>query len=209
MKESQKMIVVLTVITLISGATLGFLKDLTDQPIAYQKLKYVKGPAVREVLAPFDNDPIRDARTDIAFSTSQGDESRYTLFPARRAGRLAAVAFEVSGKGYGGDLAIMLGVDLDSKSLTGIRLVEHSETPGLGARATEPHFTDQFAGLSGSKVALSTDGGKVEALSGASITSNGVVDAVHAGLEFFDRHQTEILAALQQPSAPSTQEASP
>ena len=203
------MTLVLTSIALISGATLGFLKDLTDKPIEYQKLKYVKGPAVIQVLEPFENDPIRDAITHVTLQTHDTNKSTYTFFPATRDSLVAAIAFEVPGKGYGGDMAIMIGIDLDSGTLTGIRLLDHSETPGLGARASEPGFYNQFSGLSGDAVALSGDGGNIQSLSGASITSRGIADAVRKALEFFSNNREQILESLEEPIPAGTREASP
>ena len=73
----------------------------------------------------------------------------------------------------------------------------HTETPGLGARATEPEFYEQFAGIGSQNLALADQGGKVNAISGATITSQGVVAGVREGLQLFKRSKEKIETALE------------
>jgi electron transport complex protein RnfG len=68
----------------------------------------------------------------------------------------------------------------------------HSETPGLGARIVEPKFTDQFAGLDLETTKLSAEGGKVDAVSGATFSTLGVITAVDDALEQFPQIKKEI-----------------
>ena len=63
-------------------------------------------------------------------------------------------------------------------SVKGIEILSHSETPGLGARITESDFTDQFVGLNIDDISLTQDGGQIDGLTGATISSQAVVDAV-------------------------------
>jgi electron transport complex protein RnfG len=86
-------------------------------------------------------------------------------------------AFLAIGKGYGGDINILVGLT-DETTVKGIKIVSQEETPGLGTRITEPFFTDQFAGLDISEVALSRDGGKIDAITSSTISSSAVVEAV-------------------------------
>ena len=87
-------------------------------------------------------------------------------------------------KGYGGDISIMTGVDSEGK-VTGINILSHSETAGLGAKATEPSFKDMFIGLvEGITVSKDKAGeNSIDALTGATITSRAVVNAVNAAIE--------------------------
>jgi electron transport complex protein RnfG len=84
----------------------------------------------------------------------------------------------------------MIGVNPDG-TLTGISIMTHIETPGLGARIVEPEFTDQFAGLDLETTKLSAEGGKVDALSGATFSTVGVIAAVSAALEQFPQIKKE------------------
>lgn len=196
MRESARMILVLTVIALVMGSILSFLKTVLDEPIEYARLKFVKGPAVMAVFSGYDNDPLKDVKKGVPLKQPAGPEVLKSLFPARKDGKCFAVAFEVTGKGYGGLISIMMGVDLKTGLLTGIRVMTHSETPGLGARATEPSFYKQFTNLAPKDVALASKGGKINAISGATNTSKGVVEAVQKGLELFARSKDRITRAV-------------
>ncbi len=89
-----------------------------------------------------------------------------------------------SEKGYGGDISVMTGVDLNGK-VTGVNILSHSETAGLGANATSEKFRDKFIGLiEGITVSKDKPGeNSIDALTGATITSRAVVNAVNAAIE--------------------------
>ena len=93
----------------------------------------------------------------------------------------------------------MLGVN-PAGEITGIYILKHLETPGLGANIERPEFTEQFKGksLANSKLvrgnlAVTKDGGDIQALTGATISPRGVVQAVNWGLKVFEKHKGEIL----------------
>ena len=87
-------------------------------------------------------------------------------------------------KGYGGDISVMTGIDSDGK-VTGVNILSHAETAGLGANATGEKFRNQFIGLiSGITVSKDKAGeNSIDALTGATITSRAVVNAVNAAIE--------------------------
>ena len=89
----------------------------------------------------------------------------------------AGYAFKASGSGYGGDIDIVVGLD-NSFGIKGISILSQTETPGVGTKITESSFTDQFKGLSVSDIALKSEGGKIDAITGATISSRAVVDAI-------------------------------
>jgi electron transport complex protein RnfG len=89
----------------------------------------------------------------------------------------AGYAFKASGSGYGGDIDIVVGLD-NNFGIIGISILSQTETPGVGTKITESSFTDQFKGLSVSDIALKSEGGKIDAITGATISSRAVVDAV-------------------------------
>jgi len=86
-------------------------------------------------------------------------------------------AFMAVGKGYGGDIDILIGLE-DETTIKGITIISQSETPGLGSRITEDSFAQKFAGLNIGDVTLTKDGGKIDGITGATISSGAVVDAV-------------------------------
>jgi electron transport complex protein RnfG len=88
-------------------------------------------------------------------------------------------AFLAVGKGYGGLIDILVGLDNET-TIKGVTIVSHLESPGLGARITESSFRDQFAGLNIDDVVLKRDGGQIDAITGATISSGAVVDAIRA-----------------------------
>jgi len=90
-------------------------------------------------------------------------------------------AFLAVGKGYGGNIDILVGLENET-TVKGVTIISHLETPGLGARITESSFRDQFAGLNIDDVALKRDGGQIDAVTGATISSRAVVDAVRAAV---------------------------
>jgi electron transport complex protein RnfG len=121
----------------------------------------------------------------------EGNPVEKVVFPAKKDGKTFEVAYSAAAKGYHGPIEVMVGVDPEG-TLTGISIMTHSETPGLGARIVEPKFTDQFAGLDLETTKLSADGGKVDAVSGATFSTLGVITAVDAALEQFPQIKKEI-----------------
>ena len=87
-------------------------------------------------------------------------------------------------KGYGGDISVMTGIDSEGK-VTGVNILSHAETAGLGAKAAEQNFRDRFLGhIFGITVSKDKAGeNSIDAITGATITSRAVVDAVNAAIE--------------------------
>jgi electron transport complex protein RnfG len=194
MKEMISMVVVLTFLSLISGGSLAFLRDMTKDRIETQQLKFVKGPAVMSVLPNVSNDP-----TESYFKLNPGTKEERTIFVGIADGKQKFVAFESKGKGFGGDIGLMIGVDLETDQVAGVGITTHAETPGLGSRAkTDPVFTDQFKGkplMESFKV--KTDGGQIDALSGATVTSRGVADGVTQAGAIYKELKPQILEGLK------------
>jgi len=142
-----------------------------------------------------DNDLVASA-----FTVKGEDGAETRVYPAFRAGEITAVAYRTTALGYGGPILILLGVDKDGQ-LLGVRVLQHSETPGLGDKieASRSNWITRFNGLSlGSllpeKWAVKKDGGQFDQFSGATITPRAVVRSVKYGLEFFEDHKTHLLA---------------
>ncbi len=179
MREIFNMILVLSLISGASGLSLALLKEVTAKPIEDQVVFYVQGPAIKSVFANAENDPIADRRK---FDTPDGP---VTVFPARKGGKVTAVALESFGPGYGGEIGVMVGIDLAKDTLAGIGVTTLKETPGLGMRVTEPKYQKQFKGLALDKVGLSGKGGNIDAVSGATISSTGTVTAVNRAIKAY------------------------
>ncbi len=88
-------------------------------------------------------------------------------------------AFLAVGKGYGGLIDILIGLENET-TIKGVTIISHLESAGLGARITESLFTDQFIGVNIVDIALRQKGGEIDAITGATISSRAVVDAIRA-----------------------------
>ena len=164
MRDLIKMVVVLTVICGASGLVLSYANKITKAPRQYQLLKYVQEPSIKAVLGSYDNDPIKER---IVIKTGKDEKGRpleKNIFPANPDGKIM-----------------------------GLSIMTHTETPGLGARIVEPAFTDKFKGLSLSPdLNLTAKGGKIDGVSGATHSSEGVVEAVRKALELFPEVKKEV-----------------
>ena len=193
------MIVVLAAITGVSGLLLAGVNQGTKDQRKKQLLQFVKGPVISEVLAGSENQPLDDVKElEVeAAEEGQGAVAVVDIFPAYKSEELWAVAFEVTGKGYGGDIGVIVGIDVAAEKLLGIGITAHKETPGLGARIREQGFRSGFAGLGLSgAVTVKSEGGAVDAISGATISSRGVCEAVTEAFEFYGENKEEILASV-------------
>ncbi len=189
------MIVVLAVITGASGLLLAGVDQGTRDQRKKQLLQYVKGPAVSDVLMGSENQPLEDVREMEVTPDGEGAGRVVDIFPAYKNGELWAVAFETTGKGYGGEIGVIVGIDVDAEELLGIGITTHKETPGLGARIQEAGFRSDFEGIGLSGEAkVKAEGGDVDALSGATVSSKGVCEAVNQAFAFYRDHKEEILA---------------
>ncbi len=194
MREMLKMVLVLTILSCFSGGLLAYVRNATQDRIDNQVLEFVQGPAVRAIFEGATNDPIADR-----FNLKDGNIER-TFFVGVIEGEPRGIAFETSGKGgYGGNVGLMVGIDVKDDKLLGVEVTTHSETPGMGARAkTDPSFVAQFKGLSIDKsFNVTQDGGSINALSGATLTSRAVSSAATDAEEIFKKLKPQIIEKLK------------
>lgn len=188
MREMIKMVVVLTILSFFSGGVLAYLRNSTQERIDNQVLEFVKGPAVRTIFEGAGNNPIADR-----FTIKDGDVER-TFFVAVFDGEPRGVAFETSGKGYGGDVGLMVGIDVKDDKVMGVGVTTHGETPGMGAKAkSDPSFVSQFKGLGLKEpFKVTADGGSISAISGATITSRAVSAAATNAEDIYQKLKPQI-----------------
>ena len=191
MREIIKMIVVLSAICSVSGYVLATLKEATRAPIEEQVLTYVQGPALLSVLTDNDNDPIADRKK----LTVEGLESPITVFPSIKDGKLQAVAMESFGIGYSGNVGVMVGFDVTEDTLVGIGITTQTETPGIGDAILRPDFKAQFQGHGFDKLAYKPKGGDLDAITGATYSSAGTMEAVQKAVALYGKIKDQILAA--------------
>lgn len=186
MKEMMKNTGILLVITLIAGLLLGLVYQVTKEPIAEQEAK-AKQEACQEVF----QDAASFALIGVETMTVEGyaQESIDEVMEAKDAsGELLGYVITVTTKeGYGGDIQFSIGVRLDG-TVNGMSILSISETAGLGMRADEV-LKPQFAGKNVEKFVYTKNGAaadnEIDAISGATITTNAVTNGVNAGLYYF------------------------
>lgn len=192
MSELTRMVVVLSLIAGVCSAALTSANYLLDPYMSRQTDYYVRGPALERLF----NKPAEEVLNNKVMVATEGGD--IPVFYLEEEGVVSRLAVEATGKGgYGGDLKIMIGVDLVRERLTGMEAVSHSETPGLGARIEEPGFRRQWKGLPiDQEVAVSADGGVIDAISGATTTSRAAASGTNQVLVFVRDNKDGILRTI-------------
>lgn len=183
-KESTfiSMALSLLVITLMSGFALGFVNDLTIQPKAKAKLER-KINAIKLVLPEFDNNPV-EARKVVK---SELAKDSIEIYPAYKNNVfVGAAVIGYSEKGFSGMVKIMVGFKPDG-TIQNIVVLEQKETPGLGTKMKDESFLQQFRDKNPSTFNLEVkkDGGEVDALTGATISSRAFTESATLAFDEF------------------------
>jgi electron transport complex protein RnfG len=188
MREMLRLFLAVVLFSAVSGGLLAGLKGATQERIEYQQLKFVKGPAILQLLKGASNDPLTDR-----FKVKD-EKAERSFFVGVFDGKPNTVATEVYGRGYGGAVGVMVAINLDTDKVVGVAVTTHSESPGLGERAkSDPSFVAQFSGIPVSEPPkVKADGGKIDALSGATVTSRAVCAAVDHAIEIYKKLKTTI-----------------
>ena len=190
-KESTffNMVVSLLVITLVAGFSLGYVNDLTLAPKAKAKLAK-KVNALQLVLPEFDNDAVSQVVRIKADDTKDSVE----IYPAMKDGEVIGAAITgASEKGYNGLIKIMVGFKPDG-TINTITVLEQKETPGLGTKMKNERFLRQFRDKDPSRFDLKVkkDGGAVDALTGATITTRAFAEATQSAYDAFIENKDAI-----------------
>lgn len=169
-KNMIKMVVCLVAIAVVTAALLSIVNGLTA-PVIERNNQQQLEDSLKEVM-PAEN-----------FNIVK-DENGVTVYSAEKAGEIIGFCVVNFEKGYGGDVKIMTGVNVDG-TVNKVTILEHGETPGLGANAEKADFIDQFIGkIKGVAVNKNTpSGNEIKAISGATITSTAVTKAVNTAIE--------------------------
>ncbi len=174
------MVLTLFFVAAISATTLGLMNEVTEEPIAAAKLK-AKLEAVEKVVPEFDNDPSTEM---YILSSDLGDLECY---PAKMGDILVGTAISsITKKGFSGEIRIMVGLSPEGV-IVNSSVLEHKETPGLGTKMVLPKFKDQFMGKNPAefKVKVKKDGGDIDAITAATISSRAFCDAIRRAYEAY------------------------
>lgn len=189
MKSMMKDAAILFVITLISGLLLGVVYDVTKEPIAVQQAKR-KNEACKEVFQ--DAADFKMLELFVPETSEAGEKAAATINTTSEAvaenGTVLGYVLDITThEGYNGDIQFTMGIRTDG-TVNGISLLSIAETPGLGMKAEEV-LKPQFAGKNVNLFMYTKTGSmspdQIDAISGATITTNALVNGVNAGLEFF------------------------
>ena len=185
MSEAKKqsgmasLVIVLACICLVSAAILGLVNKVTVGPIQANTEKTVQ-ESLRTVM-PIDGD-----YEDVTDQYS-GDPVTVPVtgvsVPVKAVYKAADEGYVVetmSPNGFGGALDMMAGVDNDG-NVTGIAIISHAETSGLGSKSTDPEWQAQFKGVNGT-IGVTKDGYQINAITGSTITSRAVCDGVNTAI---------------------------
>ncbi|MDX1314181.1 MAG: RnfABCDGE type electron transport complex subunit G, partial [Eudoraea sp.] len=175
-KESTliNMVIVLFLITLAAGLSLGYVNDITLEPKAKARLAK-KTKALELVLPEFDNNPLDQVHR---FKSDKVKDS-IEVYRALKDSILVGMAVTgTSEKGYSGIVKLMVGFEPDGK-IRNITVLQQKETPGLGTKMKGEKFIQQYRGKDPSNFDLRVkkDGGEVDALAGATISTRAFSEA--------------------------------
>ena len=176
----QNMTLVLTLVAVIMGGILAYVNHLTEGPINEQKAKAL-ADGIKSVMGVSD---ITVATTDtVRQQDAKGKEMVYVIYQTKDAqGQDLGAAVESTSGGFGGDLKVLVGFDPEGKIL-GYTLLEHAETPGLGAKADKWFQKGEKGDIIGKDpvepLTVSKDGGQVDAITASTITSRAFLLAVN------------------------------
>lgn len=171
------MTMTLVVVTLVAALSLGFVYEWTKEPIAVARL-LKQQKAIDKVLGEYDNNPLEEKYS----LHVPGLKDSLEVFPAYRQEKLSGLAVKTySPNGYSGNVWLMVGF-LPEGAIYNIIVLEHKETPGLGSKMSDPEFIQQFAGKHPNEFSLKVkkDGGEIDALTGATITTRAFGEAVQS-----------------------------
>jgi len=183
----------LGIVALLASAALAVVSEATAPAIAAAEAKDLRD-SLSDVLPTglADNDFLKDT------VELERDGKKLTIYRARHGDEMKAVLFKVAERGYSGEISVLMAVDMDGRTL-GVRVLKHTETPGLGDKIEirKDDWVLDFNGKSLGEPApeqwgVKKDNGVFDQFAGATITPRAVVKAVKGGLEFFTARKTEI-----------------
>lgn len=195
-KESTfiNMVLVLFIVTLVASAALGGLYELTKEPIAAAKLAK-KLNAIKEVVPNFNNNP-----SDEVYKIGVNAKDTLEFYPAKKDGKLVGTAVKTfTTNGFSGYVWLMVGFKPDG-SINNYSVLEHKETPGLGSKMAAWFKPSDPAKVKASIInknpgklnfTVSKDGGDIDAITAATISSRAFLDAVQTAYNEYMKKQKE------------------
>ena len=178
---------ILTIITVIAGLGLGLVYEITKEPIAATE-EQAKKEAWQAVFTDVNADEFEPLEVDeAAAETAISDLGiKAVVNEVCKAGDEGYIVTVTDKEGYGGDIKVTVGIQ-NAGTVSGVSILSISETAGLGMRATESSFQEQYVGKNTEHFYVSKDGGEgeaIDAISGATITSRAFTGAVNTAIGY-------------------------
>ena len=185
-KDMFKLGLNLLIISAVAALLLALTNSVTASTIA-QRNEQANAEARKLVLeSAQDFEEVKDAKTD----NSKGIKVSEIYEAKDASGNTVGYTLKVLPSGYGGTIELMVGIDSANGQVSGINVVSNSETAGLGAKATDPEFSDQYKGKPLEELSVLKNGTpgdtEIKAISGATITSTAVTNGVDAAIEVYN-----------------------
>ena len=204
------MVVVLTLVSVITGGLLAAVNSVTEGPIQEQKDKAL-ADGIKAVMGA---DDIKVTADDKVNSSVDGKDREYIIHRVANAnGEPIGVAVESASQGFSGDVKVLVGFDKEG-TIKGYTILEHAETPGLGARAVDWFQAGQKGDIIGQqpskgKLTVSKDGGQIDAITAATITSRAFSKAVDKAYQAFMANKAQFMNNAPTKEAAPVMEAAP
>lgn len=188
----RNMFLSLSLICLTVAILLAQVNKMTATPIAEAKAMKLQG-AISEVVPEFDNDPAAEAFT---MATGQGDS--LLVYPAKRGNEIVGYAMNsYTNNGFSGNIQLMVGFDMEHR-VVNYSVLQHAETPGLGSKMSEWFRDDERPSrsvigrdLSAGPLAVTNDGGEIDAITASTITSRAFLEAVNRAYAAYLKSMSE------------------
>lgn len=178
------MFIALFVICVVSGGVLGLVYNATKDPIAAAEAAK-KTEAIKNVLPEFN-----ELKETMVKSAMEDAEIPFYLAYDSDNNFIGAAVETFTNKGFSGNISLMVGI-LANGTINNISVLQHAETPGLGSKMSESSFKDQFNNKNTTSFNFNVkkDGGDVDAITAATISSRAFCDAVNRALSTFENNK--------------------
>ncbi len=170
MNESTKMVLVLVIVSLLSAVSLSIVYEKTEPIIKEKKSEELRN-SLKEVVPIADRFEENNELKEIISEEREGIRKIFDAYDEDN--KKIGMVLLMDGLGFNGVIRILVGIGIDSKKITGIKILEHLETPGLGERVTEDEFLSQFFDKS-----IMLQANEIDAITGATISSTAVIDII-------------------------------
>ncbi len=193
------MALALTGFSVVAGGLLGWVNDITTEPIAQANAKTLSD-AIAVVVPEFDNNPA-EAPEEVDL-----DGVIYKVYKATKGGEFVGAAVESSSMGFGGEIKVLVGFDTEG-NIKDYSLLAHAETPGLGSKAADWFKKGAKGDITGKNpgqapLTVSKDGGEIDAITASTITSRAFLRAINnAYAAYKNQHVDGASGATQQAAA--------